>query len=166
MAKRNLIPWRKEESNVPVRRSEYDPFMALQQDMNSMFDDFFNRSFGLRPIGFDQSWESFQPRIDVVDDEKMIKVTAELPGMDENEIELTLTQNTLQISGEKKVESEDKGQNYYKMERSYGTFRRSISLPCEVDADKVKATFKKGILTVVLPKIIEAGECKRITINQ
>ena len=166
MPKRNLLPWRKEESNVPVKQSEYDPFLTLQHDMNRMFDDFFNRSFGLHPIGFDQGWEQFQPRIDVIDDEKKIKVTAELPGLEEKEIKLTLTQNTLQISGEKKVESEDKGQNYYRMERSYGTFRRSISLPCEVDADNIKATFKKGILIVVLPKIIEAGQCKRITINQ
>lgn len=165
MPKFNLLPWRKEESHVAVRQAEDNPVLALQQEMNSIFDNFFNRGFGMRPFGFDEAWESFQPRTDVVDGEKEVKVIVELPGLDEKDIDLTLSQNMLQISGEKKVESEDKAQNYYRMERSYGSFRRSISLPCEVDADHVEATFKKGILTVTLPKVIEQGECKRITIK-
>ena len=127
MPKFNLLPWRKEENKVSVRQTEENPITTLQQEMNSIFDNFFNRSFGMRTSGFDEAWEQFQPRIDVVDGEKEIKVTAELPGLDEKDIDLTLTQNTLHISGEKKAESEDKGENYYRMERSYGSFHRSIS---------------------------------------
>jgi HSP20 family protein len=165
MPKFNLLPRRKEESKVPVKKSEVDLFTSLQNDMNRMFDDFFSRSFGMRPFGFDEGWKQFQPRIDVVDDEKEVKVTAELPGLDEKDIELTLNQNLLQISGEKKVETEDKGQNYYRMERSYGSFRRSVQLPAEVDTEHVEAIFKKGVLTIVLPKIVEAGISKRINIK-
>lgn len=166
MPKRSLLPWRKEETKLPVNQQDEDPYFSLQNDINRVFDDFFNRGFGMRSFGFNQNWQKFEPFIDVVDDEALIKVTAELPGLDEKEIELTLNENTLQISGEKKVESERKGQNTYYAERSYGMFRRSISLPCAVDADKVEATFKKGVLTVTLPKIIEAGQCKQITINR
>jgi HSP20 family protein len=166
MPKINLLPWRKEENKVPVKQAEDNPMLTLQQDMNRLFDNFFDRGFGMRPFGGDEMWDQFQPRIDVVDGEKSIEVTAELPGLDEDEIELTLSQNTLQISGEKKAESEDKGKNYYRMERSYGAFRRVIEMPSAVDADKVKATFKKGVLTVVLPKIIEEEGRKRITIKK
>ncbi len=130
-----------------------------------MFDDFFTRGFGMRPFDFDQSLREFQPRVDVVDGEDAVEVTAELPGLEEDQINLTLHHNTLQISGEKVAESEDKGRNYYKMERSYGSFRRSIPLPCKVDGDRIEASFKKGVLTVVLPKVIEAGQSKRISIK-
>ncbi|MDF1512413.1 MAG: Hsp20/alpha crystallin family protein [Anaerolineae bacterium] len=164
MAKRSILPWRKEESKVPVKQDESDSYTGLQRDINNMFDDFFNRAFSMRPFGFDSGWDQFSPRVDVVDGDESITVTAELPGLDEKEIDLTLNQNVLQISGEKKAESEDKGRNYYRMERSYGMFRRAINLPCEVDAENVEATFKKGVLTITLPKVIEAGECKKITI--
>lgn len=138
MPKRNLLPWKKEQVNVPVRKIEDDPNITMRRDINQIFDDFFNRSFGMRPFGFEQNWAHFEPRVDVIDDETRIKVTAELPGLDEKEIKLTLTHNTLQISGEKKAESEEKGMNYYSMERSYGMFQRSVSLPCEVDEDSVQ----------------------------
>ena len=166
MPKRSLLPWRKEETKVPVRQEESEPYTGLQRDMNAMFDDFFNRAFSMRPFGSERGWNQFTPRIDVIDGDEAIKVTAELPGLDENEIELTLHQNTLQISGEKKAESEEKGSNFYRMERSYGMFRRTIDLPCEVDAENVDATYKKGVLTVTLPKVIEEGECKQININR
>lgn len=164
MAITDLAPWRWGDKKVPVRReAEGDPVYALQKRMERLFDDFFN-GFGLAPFG--ESMGAFSPRIDLSETEKELKVSAELPGLDENDIEVSLAQNTLTISGEKKEEKEDKGQNYYRMERSYGSFQRTIPLPCEVESDKVEAAFNKGVLTVTLPKTAEAQKrTKRISIK-
>lgn len=78
---------------------------------------------------------------------------------------MSLSNDVLTISGEKRQEEEHKGRNYYRMERSYGSFQRSISLPCEVDADKIDATFNKGVLTITLPKTADAQACKRIAVK-
>ncbi len=156
MAITDLIPWKRDEKKVPVKREEQEPFYALQRNMNRLFDDFFN-GFNLAPFdAFGESFGAFSPRVDVSESDKEIKVAAELPGLDENDIEVSLSKNVLTISGEKKEKKEDKGQNYYRVERSYGSFRRSIPLPVEVESDKVEATFKKGILTVNLPKTAAA----------
>lgn len=164
MAFTSLIPWRRGERRVPIRREEH-PLQILQRDMNRLFDEFF-RGWGLSPFRlFEEGWDVFSPRVDVVETDKEIKVTAELPGMDENDIEISLSQDVLTISGEKKEEEEYKGRNYYRMERSYGSFQRSIPLPCEVDSDKAEATFKRGVLTVTLPKTAAAQACKRIPIK-
>ncbi|RME79424.1 MAG: Hsp20/alpha crystallin family protein [Chloroflexi bacterium] len=160
MALKSLVPWK--SKNVPVRRIE-DPFLAFRREMDRLFDEFFS-GFGLTP--FESQWGGFQPRVDVAETDKEIKVSAELPGLDENDIEVTLTDDVLTISGEKKEEKEDKGRNYYRMERSYGSFSRSIPLPCQVEQDKVEATFKKGVLTITLPKTAEAQkERKKIAIK-
>lgn len=167
MAITDLAPWRWGDRKVPVRsEEERDPFYALQRRMDRLFDDFFN-NFGLARFGpFGESWGAFSPRLDLSENEKELKVSAELPGLDENDIQVSLAQNVLTISGEKKEEKEDKGQNYYRMERSYGSFQRSIPLPCEVEGDKVEAAFKKGVLTVTLPKTAEAQKrTKKISIK-
>jgi len=164
MAITDLAPWRWGEKRLPVQREEErDPFYALQRRMDRLFDDFFN-GFGLAPFG--ESWGEFSPRMDLSETEKELKVSAELPGLDENDIEVSLTKNTLTIKGEKKKEKEAKGQNYYRMERSYGSFWRSLPLPCEVEGDKVEATFKNGVLTITLPKTEEAQKhTKKISIK-
>lgn len=165
MAITDLIPWKREEEKAPVRREEEHPMQVLQRDMNRLFDEF-SRGFSLGPFGaFDEPWEVFGPRINVVESDKELKVSAELPGMDEKDIEVTLSRDLLTLSGEKTGEKEDKGKNYYRMERSYGSFRRSISIPCEIDADKVEATLKKGVLTVTLPKKVGAQPCRTITVK-
>jgi HSP20 family protein len=99
--------------------------------------------------------------------EKEIEVTAELPGMSEEDIDITLARDVLTIKGEKKQETEDKGNNYYRMERSYGKFSRVIPLPDGVvDNENVDATFKNGVLTITLPKLEEAQQVsRRITVN-
>lgn len=160
MAITDLVPWKRGKREVPVRREEVEsPFYALQREMNQLFDDFFS-GFGLRPFG------AFTPRVDLTESDKELKVIAELPGLDENDIEVSLAHNTLTISGEKKAETEDKGKNYYHLERSYGAFQRSIPLPNEVEADKVKADFKKGVLSITLPKTPEAQKrTKKIAIK-
>lgn len=160
----DLIPWRREETKVPVRREE-DPMQVFQRDMNRLFDEFFG-GFGLTPFGaLEEPGRSFSPRVDVVDAGKEVRVSAELPGMEEKDVEVTLSSDMLTISGEKREEKEDRGKDYYRMERSYGSFRRSVPLHCEIEADKAEAVFKKGVLTITLPKTVESQECKRIAVR-
>ena len=168
MALTNLVPWRWGEKKVPVRREEErEPFYALQRRMDHLFDDDFFNSFGLAPFSlFGGPVGAFSPRIDLSESEKELKVSAELPGLEENDLQVSLAHNMLTISGEKKEEKEDKGQNYYHLERSYGSFQRTIPLPCEVEDDKVEATFKKGVLTITLPKTAAAQkQTKKISIK-
>ena len=154
MTIKDLVPWKRDEKQVPVKRvAPEDSLLSLHNDIDHMFDNFF-RGFDLAPFG--ESFSTFNPSIDVMENDHNYQVTAELPGMDENDINLTLDNNTLTISGEKKQESEDKGQNYYRVERSYGSFQRSITLPTGIESDKIDANFKKGILTITLPKSAEA----------
>lgn len=161
----DLIPWRREERKVPVRHEEERSPVTFQQEMNRLFDEFF-RGWGLAPLrGFDEPWDAFSPRVDVVESDKQVAVSAELPGMDEKEIDVSLSHGVLTISGEKREEKEDKGRNYYRMERSYGSFQRSIPLPSEVDESRAEATFKKGVLTITLPKTAEVHARKRIPIR-
>lgn len=162
----DLLPRRKTESKTPVKHSEADPFYAMQRDMDRLFDELFGKGTGLRPFGWaDESLDAFSLRINVVEGEKEISVSAELPGMDSRDVDIRYSNGVLTISGEKRQEKEEKGKTYYRTERSYGSFTRSVQLPCEVDVDKVDATFKNGILRVSLPKIIDAGECRRIAVK-
>lgn len=166
MAITNLIPWKRDEKNVPVKRDEYDPFYSLRRNMNRLFDDFYH-NFGLTTFEpFGESFGAFSPSIDVTENDKEITVSAELPGLGENDIEVSLAHNVLTVSGEKKEEKEDKGKNFYRMERSYGSFQRSIPLPVEVEVDQVEAKFEKGVLTITLPKTAEAQkQTKRIPVK-
>ena len=161
MPKKNLVPT--EKKSVPAKREEYNPFSLLRQEMNTLFDNFF-RGFEIEP--FKGRFSAFSPSIDVKESDKEITVAAELPGMDDKDIEISLTKDSLSIKGQKKEEKEDKGKDYYRMERSYGSFSRSIALPSEIDMDKVKAEFKKGLLTVTLPKTAKAiKETKKIPVK-
>jgi HSP20 family protein len=165
----DLIPWKKkdpereeEEGALQVRQ---DPYLTFQQQTNRMLDEFFQRS-GLEPFSaFREGWDVFSPRVDVVETDKEIKISVELPGLEEKDIDVGLSQNVLTISGEKRQEKEEKGHNYLRAERSYGSFRRSIPLPAEVDAGKTDAVFRKGVLTVTLPKTVKEQARKRITIK-
>ena len=124
------------------------PFRDLAREMEDTFGRFF------------PAWSSeergWMPAIDMVDQNDEIVVKADLPGLDEKDIEVTVQDGTLTIRGERKAEKEEKKEDYYYAERSYGAFMRSLPLPRGVDADKVKATFKKGVLEVHLPKAKEA----------
>ncbi|GIK40693.1 MAG: hypothetical protein BroJett011_45260 [Chloroflexota bacterium] len=112
-----------------------------------------------------ESFGDFSPRVDVTENEKEVRITAELPGLEEKDIDVSLSNDVLTISGEKKAEREDKGDNYYRMERSYGSFHRSIPLPTEVDTDHCDATFKNGVLQITLPKVHLKESAKKITIK-
>lgn len=159
----DLVPWKWGEKKVPVRREvEENPFYMMQREMDRLFNGFFDRNFEMTPFG--ESFGAFTPSVDVTENDKELTVSAELPGLAEKDIEVSLTRDVLTIRGEKKAEKEDKGDNYYRMERSYGSFQRSIPLPTRVDADKVDATFKNGVLTITLPKT-EAQTLKKISIK-
>ena len=160
MALPTLFRWNRGR-NVPVRREE-NPVGMLQREMNRLFEGFW-RGFAL-PIPFEEAWGSFTPRVDIEETETEVCVTAELPGLDEKDLDVHLTDDTLVLKGEKREEHEDRTNGWH--ERSYGRFERSIPLPCEVDADHVSAQFKNGVLTVRLPKSAQARErSKRIQIT-
>ena len=139
--------------------------------MDRLFDDFFTgwpmASFRRRRVDTDP-WRRFQgmfeatfPTADVVEGEKDYKITAELPGMSEKDLEIALAGDVLTLKGEKKEEHEEKGQNRYVSERRYGSFQRSFALPEDADPEKIEAAFKNGVLTVTLPKRPEAQAKQR-----
>ena len=138
------------------------PFMDLtrwERDMEHMMEDFFGRR--TRPWWPDRWFRTDEveitaPAVDLFEEKDDIVVKAELPGMEKDNIEVNLTDHHLTIKGEKKKEEEIKEENYYRAERSYGSFLRTLDLPKDVHADKVKASFKNGILEVRLPKTEEA----------
>jgi HSP20 family protein len=126
------------------------PFRELAREMEEAFGRFF-------PVRSDERGYAWIPAVDMVDEKDEIVVKADLPGLEQKDIEVTVQDGTLTIRGERKEEKEEKKEDYYYVvERSYGAFVRSLPLPKGVDADKVKATFKKGVLEVRLPKAKEA----------
>jgi len=149
----NWFPWRRERSTELQKREALDPAEAFRRDMNRWFDEVWSRDFGLSPFSSEQAWSDVVPKVDVVESDKEITVTAELPGMEEEDIELQIRDNALVIRGEKEHHEEEKGRNIYRAERSYGSVQRSVPLPAEVDADKANAVYKNGVLTVTLPKL-------------
>ncbi|HVN24803.1 MAG TPA: Hsp20/alpha crystallin family protein [Syntrophorhabdales bacterium] len=166
-AKKEVTPKVAPGTKLDVRREWEYPFGAFQWEMNKLFDDFFG-GLQLSPWAPVEKRMSavFTPHVDVSETDKEIKVSMELPGMDEKDVEVSLTRDTLTIKGEKKQETEDKGKDYYRMERSYGAFTRTIPLTVEVDTDKVQASFKKGVLDITLPKTARAiKETKKIPVK-
>jgi len=149
MAIKNLIPWKRDEENkLALPRDTRDTYLSLRNEMERLFDGFLSSSFA--PAQFDT--RSFNPQMDVSENDKEIKVSVELPGMEEDDVQVSISHHGLTISGEKKAEKEDKGQNYYRLERSYGSFSRNIPLPEGINEDKIEAMFKKGVLHITLPK--------------
>jgi HSP20 family protein len=165
MAIKDLIPWNNRGRDVGIPRgADTHPFLTLHREMNRMFDDAF-RGFDLAPFGAARAFEGIGwPQIDIDETDKEVRVTAELPGLDEKEVSLEIANGVLSISGEKKSESEDKGRRF--SERYYGRFERRIPLE-DVDEDKAAASFKNGVLTVTIPKSSEAKtNVRRIEINR
>lgn len=156
-----------ETSASPVQRY-VDPFSAMRADMDRVFDTFLGRSFARfpTPAKFENS-DAVMPSIDVRESETEVVVEAELPGMDEKNVSVTLNNGILTLKGEKKSEREEKKDDYHLMERSYGSFQRSFQVADAIDADKVKASFDKGVLKVTMPKRPEVVKAeKRIPIGK
>ena len=148
---RDLIPWSRGSDRVDVRRQPGDVFGQLQREINQLFDDVWR---GFDVPAFTGGGESrLRPRIDVAETDREIQVAAELPGLDDKDVEVTLSDGVLTIKGEKKSERKEGGKGFHLSERSYGSFQRSIVLPEGVDADKVSAEFTNGVLTVKVPKL-------------
>jgi HSP20 family protein len=159
----DLIPWGRNR-NAPASRGndEADPFLALQREMNRVFDSFFRGSGAaastFAPLGWTAAW----PHVEVNETEQEVKVAAELPGLEEKDLEITLHDGVLTLSGEKKAESS--GAVY--SERWHGQFQRSLQLGPDVDPDKVAASFRNGVLTVTVAKRPEAQhQVKRIPVS-
>jgi len=148
-------------SSVPQM---WRPFESLREEIDRLFDDFgrgfwrpFGRSlFAEEPLFRRELTFPSTPAVDVVESDKAYEITAELPGMDEKNIEVKVANDVLTIKGERQEEKEEKKKDYYLRERSFGSFERSFGLPEGVDADKIEASFKKGVLTLTLPKKLEA----------
>ena len=166
MAIRELIPWTGPRSLLFGREGDGRSLFAIEERMARMFDDFL-RDFGWEPAGLlPETASVYVPRVDVTDEKDHLVLTADLPGMEVKDIDLSLTGDSVTLRGERTYEKEKEGREYYRHERSWGTFHRTIPLPCEVDAGTVDATFKNGILTVKLPKTkAEVEGHKRIEIK-
>jgi HSP20 family protein len=161
---RDLIPWNRNRDIAGSRGEETNPVLTLHREMNRLFDDVFR---GLDPMPFraDRLFDGGLgwPKIELSETDKEMKVTAELPGLEEKDVTVELVNGVLAIKGEKKTETNDKDRLF--SERYYGRFERRIPLD-EVEEDKVGASFKNGVLTVTLPKSAKAQEkVKRIAIN-
>ena len=139
---------------VPFTKRNRSNMASLHNEMDDLFDSFFR---GLdRPFSGYKLW----PAMDLAEDENSITVRAEVPGCNAEDVEISVYGNTLTISGEKKLKEEKKEKGYYHVESSYGTFRREITLPTDVDSDKIDATCKEGVLSITLPKAAKAKAVK------
>ncbi len=160
---RDLVPWGRNdrERSQAIRSDSISPVLNLHREMNRLFDDVFRGFDDSRFWGDRGAW----PRVDVEETEREYRVTAELPGLEERDVEVLLQDGLLTVRGEKKHETESENRSY--SERFYGHFERQISLDRDVDDSAVKATFKNGVLTVTVPKDSHAVErAKRIPINE
>ena len=162
MALRDLITWGRDQPSVPSRRGEeVSPFLTLHREMNRLFDDVFN-TFGATSLANRMpAW----PSVEVIQSDKDIRISAELPGLDEKDVEVLVDNDALTIRGEKRSETQDQERRF--SERHYGRFERVIPLPFAVEEDKAEASFNNGVLTVTLPKSAKAEEkAKRIAIGR
>lgn len=164
----NLMPWkRKKESEFEAlrpRRYE-DPTYELTRGMSDMVDHFFRRfdsGFGMEsPLLRDTFGFSGLPNVDVAETDDEVTVSADLPGLDEKDIKVTLDGDTLTLRGERKHEQEEKRKNYRRVECSYGSFVRSVNLPENIDQNNIKASFKKGVLNIRIGKVPGAASSRR-----
>jgi HSP20 family protein len=158
------LPINTQSKPTPATAKPWAPFDTLRQEIDRLFDSVGGGLFApARRSAFDLdlTWPkdmrwAIAPAVDVVDKEKSYEITAELPGLDEKDLEVTLAEGTLTIRGEKRESKEEKKKDYYVSERRFGSFVRSFQLPDGVDADKIEASFAKGVLTVSVPKAAQA----------
>ena len=150
------------KSLIPVGRdrSVASSFMSLQREIDRLFEDF-SRGF---PTISGNGATALMPSMDVMETDKEIEITAELPGLEEKDVQINVSDNLLTIRGEKKAEKEEKNKNYRHIERSYGSFERTLELPEGVNADAIKANISKGVLKVTVPKPAPA-QAKKIEVK-
>jgi len=156
MTFKSLIPAGRERGLA----GSVSPFVSLQREIDRLFDDF-SRGF---PAVSGNGTNKLLPSMDVTETDKEIEITAELPGIEEKDVQINITDNVLTIRGEKKAEKEEKDKNYRLVERSYGSFERTLQLPEGVNADAIKASIAKGVLKVTVPKPAPA-QAKKIEVK-
>ena len=158
------------KKTFPTPTGAPDAWRSLRTEMDRLFDRFaggwglpsLRRMFDVETaFRYESSFTMPSPAVDITEDDSGYKVTAELPGMGEKEIEVAVAGDTLTLKGEKRQEKEQKEQNFYLSERSYGSFQRSFYVPEGVDRDKIAAEFSKGVLTVTMPKTVKAVSARR-----
>ncbi len=162
------VPVQTDKTTTPALHP-WRPLESLRREIDQLFEDFgftwqspLRRSFfDMDPFRRAKAAFSGMPAVDVTQTEKGYEVIAELPGMDEKNIEVKIANGILTIRGEKQEEKEEKKKDYYVRERSFGSFERTFPVPDGVDLDKVDASFKKGVLTVTLPKTAEAQKAEK-----
>ena len=155
---RSLVPLR---SRTHIARNEINPFDMLQREVDRLFDDF---GRGFMPPQM-LAAASLVPQIEVAETDKQIEITAELPGLERKDVDISLEGNVLTIRAEKKAESEQKDKNIQLTERSYGVFYRALELPIAIDPATVQATMSKGVLKITIPKPPHA-EAKKIEVKE
>jgi HSP20 family protein len=159
----------KTEKQAASTLKPWRPFESLRREIDRLFDDFdggsrspFGRSFlDVQPFWQRESTWTSVPAVDIAETEKAYEIAAELPGIDEKNVEVKFADGVLTIKGEKREEKEEKKKDYYLSERSFGSFQRAFQVPDGVDTDKIEASFKKGVLTVTLPKSAEAQKAAK-----
>ena len=158
---RDLVPWRSEKRGPPARREGADPVGSLQSDINRAFELFW-RGVDLPPAG---AWSlaagSTLPKVDVSETDKAVEIKAELPGLEPDDIEVSIADGAVAIRGQKKAEREAKEKDYVLRERSVGIIERTVPLPDGLDTDAAEASFKNGVLTLTIPKTPEAQAAVR-----
>lgn len=163
------------EAKAPAPRTgSPTPFEAIRREMERMFEEFGPAGWRLpfrRPSAFEMTWPSLEswpvaPAMDMVDRGDAYEISAELPGLDEKDVEIGLSNGNLSIKGEKKQEKEEREGDYYLSERRFGAFQRVFRVPADVDQDRIDASFRNGVLTVALPKSPAAKQDeKRISVK-
>ena len=162
MTIKDIVPWRWgglrhwEENEHRPYQSFLREMDSLHKEMDRLFENFWNDSgphHHARQPGFEGA---LTPRVDESEDDTAIHIKVELPGMDEKDVDITLANGVLTVRGEKKRDEEEKGKDWYRSERSFGAFRRSLPIPVDVDEGRIEAKFKKGVLYIELPKTEEA----------
>lgn len=153
----DLVPFRNRRRQA-ARDGALSPFERMHEEMDRLFDDFLPQISERRDSG---ARFGALASVDLSETDDALELCVDLPGMEEKDIDVTLRDGALTIRGEREDESEEKRKNYYRSERAYGAFSRTVSLPCEVDEEAIDAKFKKGVLTVHLPKTQKAKEHER-----
>lgn len=157
--------WLKRENEgsggfLPAAR-ENDPFSRMHREMDRMFEDFFGnaRSSGGNIL--------LRPSVDIAESKKAYRISVEVPGIDPEQIDLQVEGDTLVVSGEKRQESEDEDEGFHRIERSYGQFRRVLTLPDDADPEGIKADFKNGVLKIEVPRVkrSEKPDAKKVRIE-
>jgi len=170
------LPWNwfkkeEEQGNIPVKiRTASDdmllPVSSIEREFDRLFKRYLKRfgDFSMIPDIYDRFGKDFilKPDVDIAETDKKYTITAEIPGVEKKDISIEISDSTLVIKGEKKHEKEEKDKNYHVIERSYGAFQRILSLPEDVDEEKIEAKFENGVLKINLPKQASISKDKKV----